>query len=176
MHGEAKRFYESQGHLRVPAGFETANGKRLDRWVNRQKQDQKRGELPPGRIARLEAIGIAWAKDSWEERYALAKAFYEANGHLNVPSQYKAEGNIWLGKWLYEQRMAYWGRTDGKSLTLKQAERLEEVGMVWDVGGKPVKGKRESWARVGSVRQAEGIYTSLLSNQEGSTENVQHFI
>ena len=41
--------------------------------------------------------------DTWNERYALAKQYYN-NGNLFIPSQYISSDNIKLGDWISRQR------------------------------------------------------------------------
>ena len=68
---------------------------------------------------------MVWNKeDPWEERYRLAKQYYTAHGDLNISPQYVVN-NIWLGKWVYEQR-----KNKGK-LSPEQTRRLESIGMDW---------------------------------------------
>lgn len=64
-------------------------------------------------------------------RYALVKAYYQENGSLNIPPQYKANG-VWIAKWINEQRQIYIGNRLGKQLTEEQIRRLESIGMTWE--------------------------------------------
>lgn len=74
---------------------------------------------------------MIWQKpDSWEEKFALAKRYYEEHGDLNVPPRDIAHG-VWLNKWLNEQKQIYAGNRAGKSLTEEQVQRLESIGMHW---------------------------------------------
>ena len=76
-------------------------------------------------------MGMTWKKDDpWEVRYALAKAYYEEHGNLNMPAKYKANG-MWIAKWLNEQRQIYIGNRAGKQLREDQIQRLEAIGMEW---------------------------------------------
>lgn len=78
------------------------------------------------------ALGVSFEKeDFWEVRYALAKAYYEEHGNLNIPPEYKVNG-IWLAKWVNEQRQVYIGNRGEKKLTDFQVKRLNEIGMVWE--------------------------------------------
>lgn len=63
-------------------------------------------------------------------RYALAKAYYDEHGELNIPAQYKSDG-IRVSKWINEQRNIYIGNRPGKTLTDEQIKRLEAIGMDW---------------------------------------------
>lgn len=125
----ARQYFEEHGDLDVPVAYETKDGFRLGGWIADQRE---RGAAKLGeRAARLDEIGMIWKRpDSWETRYALAKAYFDEHGDLNVPAQYKADG-VWLNKWLNEQRQIYIGNRPGKALADEQIQRLEAIGMKW---------------------------------------------
>ena len=84
--------------------------------------------LTEERIKRLDAIGIVWKKeDSWEYRYSLSEAYYRKNGNLDISQQYITDEGIWLGKWIYMQRVQY----NKGTLEAWKKERLDRIGMVW---------------------------------------------
>ena len=118
----AKEYYHQHGDLNVPVGYKTADGTLLGRWIGKQRTNNK---LTVKQRELLSRIGMIWSKgNSWEERFALAKRYYDEHGDLNIPPQYVVN-NIWLGKWVYEQRK-------GKAqLSPKQISRLEDIGMDW---------------------------------------------
>ena len=121
-------YRRANGNLDVPAAFRTADGYALGKWISRQRDNS---ELAPKRRALLDDIGMVWEKpDSWETRYALAKAYYDAHGNLDLPGNYVTDG-IWLGKWLNEQQQIYLGKRKGKKLTTAQIEQLNRIGMSW---------------------------------------------
>ena len=125
---EALAYRRVYGNLDVPAAFQTETGYRLGRWISSQRENKK---LSEHRRKLLDDIGMIWKKpDSWEARYALAKAYFDTHGNLNVPGDYTANG-VWLGKWLNEQKQIYQGKRKGKQLTADQIERLNEIGMSW---------------------------------------------
>lgn len=68
---------------------------------------------------------------SWEICFAKATQFYEEYGHLKVPSRYKTEDGINLGRWLSTQRKVRSGKSNG-ILTDQQIERLDAIGMRWE--------------------------------------------
>ena len=126
---EALEYRRANGNLDVPAAFRTADGYALGKWISRQRDNS---ELAPKRKALLDDIGMIWKKpDSWETRYALAKAYYDAHGNLDMPGNYVTDG-IWLGKWLNEQQQIYLGKRKGKKLTTAQIEQLNRIGMSWE--------------------------------------------
>lgn len=128
---EAVRYREANGHLNVPAMYQTAAGYRLGSWISDQREKYSSGKMPERRIARLESIGMIWQKeDPWEVRFRLAEEYFKANGHLRVPVKYSVKG-ICLNKWVNEQKQAYWGNRKQR-LTAEQVRRLEGIGIVWD--------------------------------------------
>lgn len=126
----AKAYYETHGDLKVPSNYKEQDGYRLGAWICNQREQKERLSVP--RKERLDEIGMIWEKtDSWEVRYALAKAYYMEHGDLQVPPKYIAEG-VWLNKWLNEQKQIYRGNRNGKILTKEQIARLEEIGICWE--------------------------------------------
>ena len=126
---EAMKYRKEYGNLDVPTTYKTEGGYRLGGWIVEQRNNRN---LPERRRKLLDDIGMIWAKpDPWEMRYALAKAYYEEYGNLNVPTKYVANG-VWLNKWLNEQRQIQLGRRGGKQLTSEQIEKLNAIGMCWE--------------------------------------------
>jgi len=64
-------------------------------------------DLTPDQIDRLDAIHFIW-EDAytrrWQYGYEQARAYYEANGHLNPPVSYTSPQGFNLYKWLVRQR------------------------------------------------------------------------
>jgi len=128
---EAVRYQKENGTLDIPTTYITESRYRLGRWISNQREKHANGKLKPEQKSKLDLLGMAWEKtDSWEARFALAKAFFEKNGNLNVPPHYVSEG-IWLSKWLNEQRHIILGRRKGKELATEQKERLLSIGFTW---------------------------------------------
>lgn len=133
---QALSYYQKTGHLQVPAGYINESGFPLGKWLRRHTElDGKTGataiRLTPERKEKLSALGMVWESvDQWEKRLQLCQAFYADHGHLNIPQSYVVE-NIWLGKWLYLQKRAYWGQQPGATLTPEQITQLEQIGMDW---------------------------------------------
>ena len=69
---------------------------------------------------------------SWAVMYEQAKCFYEENGNLEVPARYVTEDGYSLGHWIYNQRYIRKGVLDGV-LTAEQIEKLDAIGMRWEV-------------------------------------------
>ena len=104
------QYRKEHGHLDVPTTYKTETGYRLGKWIVDQRNNKN---LTERRRKLLDDIGMIWAKpDPWEMRYALAKAYYEEYGNLNVPTKYGKRS--WLNKGLNEQRQIQLGRRNGK--------------------------------------------------------------
>ncbi len=131
MYAEAKRYALAHGSLDVPNSYVTEGGVQLGKWIYRQRIAREQATISEKRMAKLNALGMVWIRDSWEERYLWAKQYYEEFGHLQIPQDYKTKTGLWLGKWLYEQRMIYKGKYKGKALSQEQIARLEAIGMNW---------------------------------------------
>lgn len=127
---EARNVYEKYGHLNVNSEFVTETGYELGSWISRQKRkfsslDIKKQEL-------LNSMGITGKKAySWDEKFQLAKAYYEEYLSLDIPHDYVTDG-VWLGKWLTEQKQIYLGKRKGKSLTEIQIEKLNSIKISWN--------------------------------------------
>lgn len=149
MYTLAKVYYEHHGHLNVPITYKTVNGYEEDAegsslgwWIVKQRDAYKdvRG-LSKGRVKKLNDIKMIWDLNeyNWNERYALAKVYYEHYRHLNIPQSYKtlngyeedAEG-ILLGDWISYQRRLYTNH-QFSSLPKERIQKLEKIGMVWRV-------------------------------------------
>jgi hypothetical protein len=112
------------GHSNVPYAWEDDGA--LGRWVQRQRDARKTGQLTDDQVSRLNALGFEW--DSvllrWKEMFSELLHFFEVNGHCNVPSQ----SDTWpkLGNWIAIQRLAF---RKGK-LSEEQISLLRSVGLV----------------------------------------------
>ncbi len=124
----AKEYSAAQGSLLVPARLVTEDGFSLGRWICSQRQAYQTGKISGARIEKLNAIGMVWQADSWEDRLELVKKWYRENGNLAISQNTVIDG-VWIGKWLAYQRKAL---EEGK-LSRRQAELLSELpdhGMV----------------------------------------------
>ncbi len=130
---EAEKYFKNFGNLKVRDSYVSPSGFKLGNWISNQRESFKNGKITPQRKSRLDNLEMIWTSTwdtAWEERYSLAKVFYEQNGHLEIPADYTPNG-IWLNKWLGEQRKLYHKKYDGKSLTPNQIEMLENIGIDW---------------------------------------------
>ena len=133
----ARQYYEAHCNLLVPVSFIDENGLKLGQWISVQRKyyfgKGKRGTITSERIKKLESISMIWDPLSvqWESNYALAKRFFEENGHLSVPKNYITDNGTKLGKWIQNQRNKYHHHGAGQ-LTEDQIMRLNRIGMSWD--------------------------------------------
>ena len=125
----AKKYHDTYGNLMVPGKYTDPDGYPLGQWIIKTRQQKLNGRLKEERITQLEEIGMVWSvfDAKWEKAYALAAAYYEENGNLNIPRSYVTAAGERLGQWVASQQWAY---PKGK-LTDEQVERLNRIGMYW---------------------------------------------
>ena len=122
-----REYHAKNGTLDVPVSYKTGSGILLGKWIRRQRDFYEQGRLSDERIDKLRGIGFVLEKnDPWEEKYQLAKAYFEEHGDLNIPGQYVVNG-VWLHKWLNEQKLIAEGKRK-KKLTPEQLAKLEAIG------------------------------------------------
>lgn len=120
-------YYKKHSTFDIPLAYKTDSGIALGKWTRRQRDFYMHGRLSDERIAKLKAIGFVLEKsDPWEEKYLLAKAYYEEHGNLDMPGNYVVNG-VWLQKWLSEQKLIAEGRRK-KTHTPEQLAKLESIG------------------------------------------------
>ena len=147
----AKIYFEHNGNLEIPQSYKTLNGYEyveegitLGTWLNTQRKAYKgQGtcKISEDQIKLLEEIGMRfetnYKEEEWNKKYELAKAYFEHNGNLEIPYNYKtlngyeyAENGITLGIWITTQRKAYKGQGSNK-ITENQIKLLEEIRIKW---------------------------------------------
>lgn len=147
---EAVKFYEKNGHLRVPNTY-TQNGINLGRWIQIQRQLYKKNKVTYDRVVLLNKIGMVWNLDrslkynlKWALVYKEVLKYYEENGNIEIPIEYsviiKGE-EVYLNNWIAVQRTKF---LQGK-LSLDKKEMLDKVGMVWKIRN------RYSWDKMFSL-------------------------
>jgi hypothetical protein len=136
-YASAERFFNTNGHLKVPANYIDENGVSLGAWIRYLRTYQKDGYVSEEQRVKLNAIGMNWSSDYdrlWEQKYKEAELFYQKNGHLDMPATYVTESGVSLGRWVYNQRYAREmpGITNNK-LTEDRIKKLDAIGMIWQV-------------------------------------------
>ena len=123
----AKNYYNHYKTIKMKEGFKTfdginydENGINLYAWVMRQKGLYKQGRLDKEKEKLLDDIEatpqtLFVKRYSWEEVYTLAKTYYEYNGNLRVPLDFKTLDGIHynekgynLYNWLLKQDYLYY--------------------------------------------------------------------
>jgi hypothetical protein len=126
---ELEAFVREHGHALVPDSYRQ-NGIRLGSWINKQRTDYKRGNLPSDRVERLESIsGWSWntLEDRWKGSYHELETFVKEHGHALVPRTYQHNG-IQLATWIQKQRSVY----KRGELPRERVKRLESIkGWSW---------------------------------------------
>ena len=103
----------------------------LGRWVKRQRELFKKGELSDDRINSLNEIGFEWQgvhKDlQWEKYFDELVAYKEEKGDTKVP---RSLGK--LGSWVWRQRQSF---KEG-AMTEERTNKLNELGFEWIINKK----------------------------------------
>ena len=130
-YASAKAFYEENGSLDGLRDIKI-DGKNIYQWLGDQIKSYNKGTLSEEKTQLLEQIGVVWNKNEarWQEMYDLAKKYYEENGSLLSIT----DAN--LRNWIQVQRQAYKGKGTYTKLSKQQIEKLESIGMVWNVKGQ----------------------------------------
>ena len=116
------------GTFEMKSGYRTEDGINLGKWVRDQRDIYASGKLSEERIEKLRGIGFVLEKTNpWEEKFLLAKAYFDEHGDLKVPVDYKVNG-VWLNKWVNEQKQIAEGKRKKKH-TAEQLERLRNIGL-----------------------------------------------
>ena len=125
----ALRYRRTHADLLPNVFYHDPEGFPLGEWLTYHRQRRANGEMPPERIARLEAIGMVWDTGAaqWEENYAAALQYYLEHRDLEVPIKYVTPAGLALGTWLGSQRGAHQRGT----LSEEQTAKLEALHVDW---------------------------------------------
>ncbi len=141
----AEKYYAEHGNLKVPTSHVDSDGVRLHNWFESIRNGTV--ELTDEQREKLAEMGFScrrFTKKSeaieekprraeeirWDRNFELAREYYETNGNLKVPAQYKTEDGDFLGQWIRLQRRK---KADG-TLDPEREQRLNSIGMVWQNG------------------------------------------
>ena len=118
-------FHKKNGHFRVSA--DRPDERKLERWVNAQREAYRQGRLSKARCNRLQSIGFIWdpIPCRWETQYAALQKFHRQHGHCLVAQ--RDPENYVLGRWVCLQRK----RFRQKRLSIDRQQRLNALGFVW---------------------------------------------
>ena len=157
MYKLATAYYNHYKNLEVKREFVTKDGVTVDsdgynlgRWVSRQRVYYKNNKLSQEQIDKLEAIGMKWNLEvsykSWDESYQLALEYFMEYGNLNIRTDYITEDGYNLGAWIYLQRKNY----SKEKLTDEQIDKLDMIGMIWNVSS--------NYSKIKDMFRNKGIY------------------
>ena len=143
----AKKYYKHYGNIKVPRIFKTKNGVDYDEdgfklgfWINNQRKlalDKNDKTISIERKKLLDEIGMCWKKLgeyvlTWNDKYEIAKKYYEHYGNLNVKKRFRTTDGInydkngfGLGEWLVRYRQKY----NKNLLTKEEVELMNAIGM-----------------------------------------------
>jgi superfamily II DNA or RNA helicase len=143
---------QREGHSEVPWPYRDPDGFNLPSWINRQRQDHRRGTLHPQLRRQLEALpGWSWntRETAWEEAFTRLQSYVEREGHSRVPDRHQDDG-IELGRWVSKQRQCQRRGT----LADDRVRRLESLpDWTWNA---LEAGWDEAFERLQSYVQREG--------------------
>ncbi len=150
----AKKYYQHYGDLIINKDFKTNDGVTYDEegvslgiWISNLRSTYKGNgtcKITDEQINLLNEIGMVWdqLEKNWEDKYELAKKYYEHYKKLDMSHLFKTsdgitydEEGIAVGEWLSKMRESYRGRGNSK-LTPEKIKRLEAIGMVWNPNEK----------------------------------------
>ena len=181
----AKAYYEHYGNLEISANFKTSNGYDYDEngvalgmWLANQRQAFKGNgkKISKEQIELLKKIGMRFEtknyEEEWNKKYALAKAYYDHYGNLEIPFKFKTsngydynENGVALGVWITTQRQAFKG--NGKKISKEQIELLKKIGMRFET-----KNFEEEWNKKYALAKAYyDHYGNLEIPQSFKTKN-----
>ena len=125
-----KKYYDEHGNTDISDDL-TVSSASIKTWISRQKKYAKEGRLSEKQIEKLKAIGllsdISYHEHIWNERYSLAKQYYEEYGNISVP-QNAVYHEFQLGIWIYKQRVQ---KREGV-LSQDRIELLDKLGIEWN--------------------------------------------
>ena len=150
----AKKYYEYYGNLEIPARFKTINGYEYDetgiaigQWIQKQREVYRNNKLETYKYKKLELIGMIFEiktnKESWEEKYGLARTYYEHYENLEIPGNFKTtngyeydENGVAIGQWIQDQRK----HQKNNNLAPERYDKLVLIGMRFDT-----KNNQKEW-------------------------------
>lgn len=135
----AQEYYRQHGNLDVMAKYVTEEGLPLGRWlsdISNKVSDEnlRRVSLTDEQLERLKSIDFKQEKKTarqWNEKYELAKNYYEIHGDLNVPLSY-CVNDVKLGRWIsnIRSKRKHPG-SNGMALSQERIRQLDNIGMNW---------------------------------------------
>lgn len=121
----AVQYYRKYGNLRVNRD----KCPKLAYWLAKQRQKQRDRLLSEDHFEKLSALGVLWDYEhAWEQKFELAKKYYETHGDLDIPAAYTTADGTNLGAWYRTVRNNYKNGT----LPEEYRQKLESIGIRWE--------------------------------------------
>lgn len=121
----AVQYYNKYGDLRP----NHEKYPKLANWLVKQRRKQRDGLLEDDHFEMLSALGMIWDfEDEWEQKFELARTYFEEHGNLDIPATYKTKDGVCLGAWYRGIRNQF---KDG-TLTEERRRKLESIGIQWE--------------------------------------------
>ena len=129
MYDQAVQYYRENGNLLVPNNYKTKNNISLGSWIGKQRKDYRENKISDKEVNLLNQIGMVWSLSDyeWMKNYRVATDYYNRNGNLVMPKDYKTKEGVSLGRWIERQRKLF----QDKKLSGKEVDLLNSVGMEW---------------------------------------------
>eukprot|EP00435_Cladocopium_sp_Y103_P015327 s274_g3.t1 len=126
-----RKYNAEHGHVLVPLRYETCDGFKLGRWVNRKRVAKSKGRLAKEQIAILDDLGFIWDVYGhlWEQGINRLRQYKAEHGHVLVPWGYETSDGFRLARWVNVKRTT---KSKG-NLDKEKIASLDDLGFVWDV-------------------------------------------
>jgi hypothetical protein len=126
------------GNARVPTAYKTEDGLNLGKWVDNQRTMLKKvksdDDISKERVRLLTALDFVWnaQEAKWLDLYDELVKFQENFGNARVPTAYKTEDGLNLGKWVNNQRTMLKKVKSDDDIGKERVRLLTALDFVWD--------------------------------------------
>jgi len=131
-----KAYKEEHGDCKVPQLYKCTDGYTLGNRVGdirRFRQGKSVRTVTPSMVPVLDQLGFLWEIPCWFDEFLRRLKDYKAEyGHCQVPTQYRCQDGYRLGPKVNAVRTGKRHKV-GVQITPSRAEKLEQLGFLWDV-------------------------------------------
>ena len=129
MYDQAVLYYRENGNLLIPNNYKTKTKISLGSWIGKQRKNYREKKISDREVNLLNQIGMVWSLSEyeWMKNYRLAVDYYNENGKLIIPKDYKTKDGFPLGRWIERQRKLF----QDKVLSEKEISLLGSIDMEW---------------------------------------------
>jgi hypothetical protein len=123
---EMMKYKETHGHLTFAK--KDISNQPLGRWIRKQREYKKRGQMRQCRIDKLDSVNFDWdaRERTWNASFHDYEEFVRANSISGVP-----KSRSHLSYWMINQRKAY----RNGSLKASRVKLLDNIGFCWVLKG-----------------------------------------